>query len=318
MIRYNVIVNKKSSGANSFLRHVAKKAYFDVTIHAVEPSELESVFLKIISESHSDSYLLVAGGDGTLSHLFKYIVFRPNHIRIGVIPVGSVNLFASSIGLIENPLELLEMRHNFKPIQANVGTCNGRVFLTALSLDENAIYLINARERAREKFFLKSIFYLLNLVSRLYLANSTAFSSAIKWQMGKRKGELSGKLLFISPATLEPLPVNCTSILRGGVAGFLKKNLNLVNNRRGLVLYSIDAGFRNILAMGKLSISGTWTAHSSVKIVKLSRRALDNFPLQLPYQERVILDGESLEVPISKLLNCSYDSICIWGVSKHT
>ncbi|MCF4099162.1 diacylglycerol/lipid kinase family protein [Maritalea mediterranea] len=85
-----------------------------------------------IAKSEECDVLLAGGGDGTISAAAQYC--WQSDKTLGVIPAGTMNLFARSLGL---PLDLNDATvalAQAKPTQVDVGTANDRLFLHQISV----------------------------------------------------------------------------------------------------------------------------------------------------------------------------------------
>ena len=72
--------------------------------------------------------IIVSGGDGTLNEVIDGIVRSGSSCRIGYIPSGSTNDFASSVGLPKGVLESAARAVDGAPRKLDIGSFNGRYF----------------------------------------------------------------------------------------------------------------------------------------------------------------------------------------------
>lgn len=108
--------------------------------------------------------VVVAGGDGTLNLVINGLAESP--ATLGVIPCGSANDFARSIGLPMDPDAALAVVRAGATERLDLGWVNGRYFLNAASLGmsaEIAQGLSAARKRRWGRWA-----YLVEVVSRLH------------------------------------------------------------------------------------------------------------------------------------------------------
>ena len=72
--------------------------------------------------------IVVSGGDGTLNEVIDGVITAETPVRIGYIPSGSTNDFASSVGLPKSIMDAAEVVLTGKPQTFDVGSFNGRYF----------------------------------------------------------------------------------------------------------------------------------------------------------------------------------------------
>jgi diacylglycerol kinase family enzyme len=85
------------------------------------------------AEADEDIGTIVAGGgDGTISAAAA-ACFRSNKI-LGVLPLGTMNLYARSIGLPMDPHEAVDALAAASPKPVDIGTVNGRPFIHQVSI----------------------------------------------------------------------------------------------------------------------------------------------------------------------------------------
>ena len=71
--------------------------------------------------------VVVLGGDGTLQEISRFLVGTPT--TLGIIPKGSGNGFARTLGIPLNPLKACETLAQAKPLAIDVGRINGEHFI---------------------------------------------------------------------------------------------------------------------------------------------------------------------------------------------
>ena len=72
--------------------------------------------------------IVVSGGDGTFNELVEGVIEGNAHPRIGYIPSGSTNDFATSLGLPKTIVEAAKRVVNGEPQDLDIGSFNGRYF----------------------------------------------------------------------------------------------------------------------------------------------------------------------------------------------
>jgi diacylglycerol kinase (ATP) len=81
------------------------------------------------------SLVLVAGGDGSLHHAINALAALLDDIVLGLVPMGTGNDFARTVGLPDDPAEAAEIALHGREIQIDVGRARGgvvdRLFINA-------------------------------------------------------------------------------------------------------------------------------------------------------------------------------------------
>ncbi|MCT9929324.1 YegS/Rv2252/BmrU family lipid kinase [Planotetraspora sp. A-T 1434] len=137
--RAAVVVNTRSRRGRRHYAEVLRllrAAGFDLTgIHQVtDPSRLRETLLRALSAE--PDLLVVGGGDGTLSSSIRHVAGRD--VALGVLPLGTTNNFARSLGL---PLDLPGAIRVFtagKVADIDLGLCGDRPFANLASFGVSA------------------------------------------------------------------------------------------------------------------------------------------------------------------------------------
>lgn len=129
-----LIVNARSRrGQRLFKQAVAALAAlpFPVDAHAVEePGELELTVERVLARR--PDLVILGGGDGTISGLVDLLVGRD--VTLGVLPLGTANSFARSLGL---PLDLdgaVEVLRSGTPRRIDLGVIDGDYFANCAAM----------------------------------------------------------------------------------------------------------------------------------------------------------------------------------------
>lgn len=88
---------------------------------------------KILNGLGEDSILVVCGGDGTLQLAVEAIVENDLDIPVGLLPFGTSNDFADSIGLTTNPKTLMAFIDTDNVGSVDVGRVGNRCFVNVFS-----------------------------------------------------------------------------------------------------------------------------------------------------------------------------------------
>ncbi|MDR1013439.1 MAG: diacylglycerol kinase family lipid kinase [Coriobacteriales bacterium] len=105
----------------------------------------------------SDAGIIIAvGGDGTVHSIAQGIMQRPRKERpaLTMIPIGSGNDFARTLGIPFNPKRALAMLAEGTQAAIDVGRCNGTFFLETLSFGVDAavaLKTVELRKGARDR-----------------------------------------------------------------------------------------------------------------------------------------------------------------------
>lgn len=81
----------------------------------------------------SYDHLLVAGGDGTVNYIVSEMLREGLDLPLGVIPSGTANDFASTIGMRSNPIEACRQILEGEPKPTDIGVVNGQCFVNVFS-----------------------------------------------------------------------------------------------------------------------------------------------------------------------------------------
>ena len=87
--------------------------------------------LDIIDETYS--YILIAGGDGTVDSLVNAMEQKNVNIPIGILPVGTANDFGKFINMPTDIQEACKQILNSKPVAVDVGKINDKYFINVAS-----------------------------------------------------------------------------------------------------------------------------------------------------------------------------------------
>lgn len=87
--------------------------------------------LDIIDETYS--YILIAGGDGTVDSLVNAMKQRNINIPIGILPVGTANDFGKFINMPSDIEEACKQILDSKPVAIDVGKINDKYFINVAS-----------------------------------------------------------------------------------------------------------------------------------------------------------------------------------------
>ncbi len=78
-------------------------------------------------------FVVSVGGDGTLNEVINGLVMSESKIPLAIISAGTVNDFASSMGLPQTPKAFCDMIKNFKYQEVDVGKVNNEYFINVIA-----------------------------------------------------------------------------------------------------------------------------------------------------------------------------------------
>ncbi len=129
-MKVRVIINR---GGGSFgedsvdkLEALFEKAGVDAKILAVEPAEIDRCCVEAAKAADIDA-LVAAGGDGTISTAAAAVA--GTKMKLGVLPLGTLNHFAKDAGIPLDPEEAVAAIAGGRTRQVDVAEVNGRVFI---------------------------------------------------------------------------------------------------------------------------------------------------------------------------------------------
>ncbi|HZG27845.1 Diacylglycerol kinase family enzyme [Ensifer adhaerens] len=230
--------------------------------------------LKAATEEPGTDALIVAGGDGSVSAAAA-IAWKSGH-PLGVIPAGTMNLFARAIGLPLDVNAVPAVLAEWNVVAADIGDANGNPFVHQFSAGMHA-RMIRLREKIAYKSRIGKI--LANIRASFgVLLDPPAFDVA--YTINGREESLKVSAISVSNNAFGPSPMLVSERLDGGHLGlYLAKRLNW----RGAMHLAFD------LFRGRLKDNIAVTSEL-VQEVEL------HFPRRTP-TARCVLDGELMPLP---------------------
>ena len=125
------------SGENSIVNELDnviklhQEANLTVVPYRIQRGRDLSEALDIIDETYS--YILIAGGDGTVDSLVNAMKQRNINIPIGILPVGTANDFGKFINMPSDVEEACKQILDSKPVAIDVGKINDKYFINVAS-----------------------------------------------------------------------------------------------------------------------------------------------------------------------------------------
>jgi diacylglycerol kinase (ATP) len=131
-LRVLVVVNPKASRAGDTLAALPDWFAARAASKLVVTESREELNQAIAEHGPEADRVVIGGGDGTISHAL------PNLLALGkplaVLPLGTANDFATTLGLPADPMEAAEIALNGRPHKIDVGLVNGEPFLNVASI----------------------------------------------------------------------------------------------------------------------------------------------------------------------------------------
>ena len=127
-----LFVYNPHSGKGQINEHLAEiidvftKGGYEVTAH---PTQARNDAYETVKSRGGDFDLVVcSGGDGTTNEMIKGIMEGGHHVPVGTIPAGTMNDFATSLGIPKHMPDAARTIVNGTPEYVDVGAFNDRYF----------------------------------------------------------------------------------------------------------------------------------------------------------------------------------------------
>jgi diacylglycerol kinase family enzyme len=114
---------------------VFREAGHQIEIAVVAGSEMEETLQKTAQRDDLDA-MIAGGGDGTISAAAG--VAWKSGIPLGIVPAGTMNLFARALKLPLDIWKVLDVLAEGKIVDADIGSADGRAFVHQFSMGLHA------------------------------------------------------------------------------------------------------------------------------------------------------------------------------------
>jgi diacylglycerol kinase (ATP) len=121
-------------------------------------------FARAAARRHAD-VVLAAGGDGTVNEVVNGLVQCDWQPRLGVVPIGTANDFANTLGIPESVWDAIDVALRGRASAVDVGEVNGRKFINVSSGGFGADVTGSASQEAKRR--LGKLAYLLTGARKL-------------------------------------------------------------------------------------------------------------------------------------------------------
>ncbi len=269
--KFDFIINRRSGTVLNLGEEAVKKSLSEIfgeragKIKFVEGKDVASTVKTWAAEHKADGPgLIIGGGDGTVLTAAAEVLGRDD-IALGVLPLGTHNLFARQLGFAADFKEAAKQYKGSVTDKVDVGVVNGMHFLVGLMIDQNSVSYYDAREDVRDGNRLKAAGKLASMAAGLTMG----FKSKLKVSEGPEAAaeELKARVFAVTNHQLAPRsnkgPQNNESKAKAVVENMFAKD---TLNDGKLGFYAFDAGMLNMTAILGKVWNGTWDQHSSVRV----------------------------------------------------
>ncbi len=170
-----LIVNpraRRGSGRNGAVMDALVRGGLD--LQTASAGQDETVADLIRREAGRVELVVLGGGDGTLNAAAPALV--ETGLPLGVIPLGTANDFARTIGLPVDPVKAAELIPTLEPRPIDLGEVNGHLFLNVASIGFSAELARELTEEAKKRWGVFGY----GIVAARLLAKSSLFSAEVE------------------------------------------------------------------------------------------------------------------------------------------
>lgn len=236
--------------------------------------------------------LILGGGDGSVLTAAGEFLGRDD-ITLGVLPLGTHNLFARQLGFSADFKEAAKQYANVKTDKVDVGNVNGSNFLVAVMLDQNTVDFYAARELHRDKTFISLI-----KAAGKFLSMAFGMVAGRKAKLDVSGTEHKGRIFIVANNQFTPQSNEGEVLLPtpSRLKPIIEKMLARNDSDGQLGFYSFKGGVHWATILPKLW-DGSWTKAKGVKV-----QAAPELIIQpggkggAPKEFDIILDGEVKKV----------------------
>ncbi|MDB4915587.1 MAG: diacylglycerol kinase catalytic region [Gemmatimonadetes bacterium] len=272
------LINTASGTADAARTALAANHAFDV--RESPPDKLESTLKGIVDEGVPR--LLVSGGDGTIATAAT--VLAGTGTELAILPGGTLNHFATDLGLSTDAGEALACAENGTARDVDVGMVNGRVFLNTSSVGAY-VHFVRVREYLEKRFGYRIASTLAALRTLVQLRKV-----AVEIEVDGKRRIYRTPIVFIGVGERELQLPTLGNRVAGGKRGL---HVMIVSGRsRGRML----AIALNAVARG---------VKTAARTPELDSFIVDRCTITLRHRTLVALDGElvPLDTPLEYSLN---------------
>ncbi|PRX10442.1 UNVERIFIED_ORG: diacylglycerol kinase family enzyme [Martelella mediterranea] len=233
--------------------NIFRDAGHDFDCAVVRGSEIATTIRQTVDTAGFDG-LIVGGGDGSIS-LAAGCMYGTDKL-LGVVPAGTMNLFARSLGLPVDIGDALRALASGKPAHVDVPTMNGRPFIHQFSSGLHATMIRN-----REKLEYDSRLGKISASTRAWIDTLRAIPEiSVSYECAEASGEGAFALVGVANNRIHGSPALFTDRPQGGK----------------LVLYLLKAGeFDSVLGFALDYLGGQIENNENVRVIETEKLTLD-------------------------------------------
>ncbi len=125
------------------------KPFFQLDIYITKPEQSAADLAEIVSH-HPAEWVIVSGGDGTLSAIAPALISTPK--RLGIIPRGTANGFATALGIPSDLLAACNVIIKGMTRLIDTAECNDRAMISLAGIGFEAATVERANREAKNQW----------------------------------------------------------------------------------------------------------------------------------------------------------------------
>lgn len=277
---FAVLINENSGSVARYGRDALSEKLQDLL--EIEPGDIKFLkpqeFSQVLKIIDPDKPLLVGGGDGTIRTAAS--VLKNRKVPFGILPLGTMNLFAKDLSLEMDLFKLAESYKKFKAVSIDSARVNGELFLCSAMVGIPSD-IAKKREEDRNS---ETLFKWLVL---------------IKKGMDKLSGKKGRTMYLTHHGITEKKFIKAAVIANNeyedsGVAGAFKKK-SLSDGKLSIYTVNPEGSLESIALLSKLAL-GSWKSADGLEFFDAEKLQLDTNHSKIT----VLLDGEiyNLRAPL--------------------
>lgn len=267
-------------------------------IRLIEGSEIASSVREWAKENAGKEGrgLIIGGGDGTVLTAAEQVMGRED-ITLGLLPLGTHNLFARQLGFAADFREAASQYSDVTTRPVDVGCVNGMHFLVGVLLGDNCANYYVGREEWRDKKRMPALKKFFSMAVGVFGGRRTSLEISTNDSIGATVvSEERGCAFAVTNNVLEPRATTHSDL--ANVKAIIENVFAKGDQSDGqLAFYSFRGGIHNVLAILNKVRKGSWTRHSSVSSRVATEMTIDD-PKRAPGavgKISMVLDGEPKE-----------------------
>ncbi|MBU0800013.1 MAG: hypothetical protein KKA05_03335 [Alphaproteobacteria bacterium] len=269
---FTIIINADSGsvqkiGADSL--RAAIESALPGQVHALHMTSAAQ-FQDTLKNNQDNNPVLIGGGDGSIRTAAT--IMRDRKKSFGVIPLGTMNLFAQDIGLPNDPLESLRLYRSFKTIKIDYGTVNNEMFLCNAMIGITTD-IARDREDHRNQH---NIFTWLGFIMRSFAKLATAHPDSLSLRSDSLTRRHRIKAAIIANNAYDNAP---------GLAHFHKKSLT--DGKLSIYTVAPQGHVESLALLSKMLVGG-WADENCIERFDTTKLRINTYRRHMS----VMIDGE--------------------------